>query len=36
MKKKLQMADELYQEGHLEDIPEYQAFIRLKEILQKQ
>ena len=36
MEEKLQMADELYQEGHLEDIPEYQAFIRLKEILKKQ
>ena len=36
MKEKLQMADELYQKGHLEDTSEYQAFVRLKEILQKQ
>lgn len=36
VEEKLQLADDLYKSGGLEDIPEYKAFIKLKEILIKQ
>ena len=33
---KMQLADELYQQGQLENTPEYQAFIKLKAVLVKE